>query len=60
MTYIGVNFVLTAGLHSYGFGESSVVRWMIMLGLVEVAFLAVGWIAHRRQPKSPAGLRITG
>jgi len=60
MTYIGVNFVLTAGLHSYGFGESSVVRWMIMLGLVEVAFLTVGWIAHRRQPKSPAGLRITG
>jgi cytochrome c-type biogenesis protein CcsB len=60
MTYIGVNFVLSAGLHSYGFGESTVVNWMIALGLVEIIFLAVGWVAHRRQPKRPAGLRMTG
>jgi len=60
MTYIGVNFVLSAGLHSYGFGESSVVQWMVVLALVEIAFLTAGWIAHRRQPKRPAGLRITG
>jgi hypothetical protein len=60
MTYLGVNFVLSAGLHSYGFGESSVVQWMVILALLEIAFLAVGWMAHRRQPKPPAGLRITG
>ncbi len=60
MTYIGVNFVLSAGLHSYGFGESSVVQWMLILGLVEIAFLTVGWVAHRRQPQPPSGLRITG
>jgi len=60
MTYLGVNFVLSAGLHSYGFGESSVVQWMVILALLEIAFLAVGWMAHRRHPKPPAGLRITG
>ena len=60
MTYIGVNFVLSSGLHSYGFGESSVVRWMAILAILEIAFLTVGWIAHRRRPRRPAGLKITG
>jgi cytochrome c biogenesis factor len=60
MTYIGVNFVLTAGLHSYGFGESSVVLWLVILALAEVAFLTLGWLSHRRQTARPAGLRITG
>ena len=60
MTYLGVNFVLSAGLHSYGFGESSVVKWMVALALAEIAFLAVGWFAHRRQAQRPTGLRITG
>ena len=27
MTYLGVNFVLTTGLHSYGMGDSPVVKW---------------------------------
>ena len=34
MTYLGVNFVLAAGLHSYGFGDSSVVRAMVITALV--------------------------
>ena len=44
MTYLGVNYVLSAGLHSYGFGDSNVVRAMIAVALVELAFLAAGWI----------------
>jgi|CXWL01.1.fsa_nt_gi ABC-type transport system involved in cytochrome c biogenesis permease subunit len=48
MTYLGVNFVLAAGLHSYGFGSSKMVSVLVIVALVEAAFLAVGWMAHRR------------
>jgi len=47
MTYLGVNFVLASGLHSYGFGSSGLVRTMAVIGLVEAAFLFAGWRAHR-------------
>ncbi|MBI2838590.1 MAG: cytochrome c biogenesis protein CcsA [Acidobacteria bacterium] len=59
MTYLGVNFVLTSGMHSYGFGDSPVVRWMIMVAAVEGVFLAWGLFADRRnhaaevRPASP-------
>ncbi len=46
MTYIGVNFVLTAGLHSYGFGGSGVVRWMLIVAAAEALFLFMGFMAH--------------
>jgi cytochrome c-type biogenesis protein CcsB len=49
MTYLGVNFVLTTGLHSYGAGESPVVTAMIAVALVEAGFLVWGYLAHRRQ-----------
>jgi len=49
MTYLGVNFVLAAGLHSYGFGDSPVVLWMLVVAALEVAFLAWGWFAHTRR-----------
>ncbi len=52
MTYIGVNFVLSAGLHSYGFGGGAVVRWMALVAAVEVVFLGLGtaaWWRNRRQ-----------
>jgi cytochrome c-type biogenesis protein CcsB len=48
MTYIGVNFVLAAGLHSYGFGSSGVVRTMGAILVLEIAFLLAGWAANRR------------
>ncbi len=48
MTYLGVNFVLSAGLHSYGFGDSSVVRAMVATALVEVAFIGVAWARVRK------------
>lgn len=47
MTYLGVNFVLASGMHSYGFGQSSVVNWMFVVALAEVAFIVAGWLAHR-------------
>jgi cytochrome c-type biogenesis protein CcsB len=54
MTYLGVNFVLGTGLHSYGFGDSPVVRWMLIVAVAEVAFLAWGYTAHRRQEAAEA------
>jgi len=48
MTYLGVNFVLGIGLHAYGFGDSPVLMWMIVVAAAEAAFLALGWAAHRK------------
>jgi cytochrome c-type biogenesis protein CcsB len=52
MTYLGVNFVLASGLHSYGFGDSKVVWAMLATAVVEVAFVGVGWamVSRRRAP----------
>jgi len=56
MTYLGVNFVLSTGLHSYGFGDSPVVTWMIVVALAEAAFLVAGLASHRkRQAQEVAG-----
>jgi len=48
MTYLGVNFVLASGLHSYGFGSGGLVSWMAGIGALEIVFLAAGYLAHRR------------
>jgi cytochrome c-type biogenesis protein CcsB len=48
MTYLGVNFVLTTGMHSYGMGDSPVVMWMVLVALAEAAFLAWGLVAYRK------------
>jgi cytochrome c-type biogenesis protein CcsB len=47
MTYLGVNFVLNVGMHSYGMGDSPVVKWMVIVALVELVFLAVAGVAYR-------------
>jgi cytochrome c-type biogenesis protein CcsB len=44
MTYLGVNFVLAAGLHSYGFGDSSVLWAMVATAVVEAAFVGIAWV----------------
>jgi cytochrome c-type biogenesis protein CcsB len=54
MTYLGVNFVLTTGLHSYGMGDSPVVMWMAIVAALEIAFLAWGFMAVRRQDREAA------
>ena len=48
MTYLGVNYVLGTGMHAYGFGNSPIVMWMLIIVAVEAAFLAWGYLAHRR------------
>jgi ABC-type transport system involved in cytochrome c biogenesis permease subunit len=40
MTYVGVNFVLGIGLHSYGFGTGAVVRYMLLIGGIDLALIA--------------------
>ncbi len=49
MTYLGVNYVLAAGLHSYGFGSSNLVTSMATIAALEAAFLGAGWWAVRRR-----------
>jgi cytochrome c-type biogenesis protein CcsB len=48
MTYLGVNFVLASGLHSYGFGSTSMVNVMLVIAALEATFLYAGWRAHVR------------
>ncbi len=48
MTYLGVNFVLSSGLHSYGFGESNVVWSMAAVALAEALFIGFAWLSARR------------
>ena len=47
MTYLGVNFVLATGMHSYGMGDSPVVVWMIGVAVGEAGFLLWGLAVHR-------------
>jgi cytochrome c-type biogenesis protein CcsB len=49
MTYLGVNFVLSSGLHSYGMGDTPVVMWMTIVAAAEAAFLIWGWSKTRGQ-----------
>jgi cytochrome c-type biogenesis protein CcsB len=48
MTYLGVNFVLTTGKHSYGMGDTPVLMWMLLVAAAEVIFLVWGAVAYRR------------
>jgi len=41
MTYVGVNYVLGTGLHSYGFGTGAVVRYLVMLTVADSLFIAL-------------------
>jgi len=41
MTYVGVNFVLGIGLHSYGFGTGAVATRMFTVGAVDLLLVAI-------------------
>lgn len=41
MTYIGVNFVLGTGLHSYGFGKGAVASRVFLCGTIDLVFIGV-------------------
>ena len=49
MTYLGVNFVLGTGMHSYAMGDSPVAKWMLLVAAVEGAFLFWVWVARKRR-----------
>ena len=55
MTYLGVNYVLGTGLHSYGFGDSPIVKWMMGIALVETAFVVACWLKYRANEGHVAG-----
>jgi ABC-type transport system involved in cytochrome c biogenesis permease subunit len=52
MTYLGVNFVLSTGMHSYGMGDSPVALWMFLAGLAEAIFLGWGILAYRKASRA--------
>jgi ABC-type transport system involved in cytochrome c biogenesis permease subunit len=60
MTYLGVNYVLAAGLHSYGFGSSNLVNVMLGIAAAEGAFLFAAWRAHRRHGAPAAPVAVPG
>ena len=41
MTYVGVNYILGTGLHSYGFGTGAAARWMLLTGAIDLGLIAV-------------------
>jgi len=49
MTYLGVNFVLTIGMHSYGMGDSPIATWLILIALAEFLFVGVGALRFYRR-----------
>ncbi|UCG32023.1 MAG: cytochrome c biogenesis protein CcsA [Phycisphaerales bacterium] len=59
MTYVGVNFVLGIGLHSYGFGTGAVVRYMFLIGGLDLILIVlcalVYWMRRQRRPSPTIG-----
>lgn len=55
MTYLGVNYVLGIGLHSYGFGTGAMVHHMMLIGGIDLAFaLLCGGVYLARRQAAPA------
>lgn len=54
MTYVGVNYVLGTGLHSYGFGTGGVARSMFQIGGVDLALIGLCSVIYLFRSKSIA------
>ncbi|MBN2563343.1 MAG: cytochrome c biogenesis protein CcsA [Phycisphaerae bacterium] len=57
MAYVGVNFVLGMGLHSYGFGKGAVVRYLFVIGGIDLLLMAIcaaAYLLRRRESAPPA------
>jgi ABC-type transport system involved in cytochrome c biogenesis permease subunit len=54
MTYLGVNYVLGTGLHSYGGSGANLINTMLLIALVEMAFIFVAWQATTRRASAKA------
>jgi hypothetical protein len=46
MTYYGVNFILAAGLHSYGFSEGGQF-WALVYAVTELALVGGAYLRYR-------------
>jgi ABC-type transport system involved in cytochrome c biogenesis permease subunit len=52
MTYVGVNYILGMGLHSYGFGTNNAARHMITAGVIDLSFIGVCCITYLIRTRS--------
>jgi len=55
MTYVGVNYVLGIGLHSYGFGTGAMTRYLYWIGGIDLALAALCtalYVGRRPSPQS--------
>ena len=55
MAYLGVNYVLATGLHSYGMGDSPMAMWLVIVFAAELAF--VGACSYRFARGQVSGAR---
>jgi ABC-type transport system involved in cytochrome c biogenesis permease subunit len=60
MTYLGVNYVLGIGLHSYGFGTGAVARYMLLIGAIDLGVAGLLWVIYflRRTRANPPTARL--
>ena len=52
MTYYGVNFILAAGMHAYGFSEGGQF-WVAVYAVLEIAIVVAGYIRYGAVKKLP-------
>jgi cytochrome c-type biogenesis protein CcsB len=52
MTYLGVNYVLAMGMHSYGMGDSPMAQWLLIVAVAEVGFVGVGSAAFFKRVRN--------
>jgi cytochrome c-type biogenesis protein CcsB len=52
MTYYGVNFVLAAGMHSYGFAEGGRLQALLYV-VVELVIVTLAWLRYRAMAAPP-------
>jgi len=58
MTYVGVNYILGMGLHSYAFGTGAVARYLFLIGGIDLGLIGlctIAYLARRRPTSEPAG-----
>jgi ABC-type transport system involved in cytochrome c biogenesis permease subunit len=60
MTYVGVNYVLGIGLHSYGFGTGAIAKYLFLTGGIDLALIVLCCLAYllRRGPLSAPPERV--
>ena len=54
MTYVGVNYVLGTGLHSYGFGTGAVARSLLQIGGANLALIGLCCVIYLFRTRSIA------